>query len=131
MDESKVKEWVEANIKPLCEEFGIPHWGVKVHFVSMGDEFCGDCSAYPLYERATIRLDPAGMDDEAYLKKVFEHELLHIVNAPWDGFWDLVTKAIPEGSVDLVDTLREAHHQAKEISNIGLERLVRGVRGVK
>lgn len=88
MDESKVREIVEANIDAYLRAFGIPHWRITVEYWPAGEGVGSFVSpaAYEMateYERAAITLDPHQLRDEEQVLECLRHELFHILAWPF------------------------------------------------
>lgn len=122
MDQSKVKEWVGANLERLMAQCGIPHWRVVVWYDAL-DEATAECSPRLKYESARITIDPARIDDIEELERVLRHELFHIVHSPFHILWDAVAQTFTQEQCDIFNQLWS---YAQEMTVKNLERMHSG-----
>lgn len=96
MDESAVKVIVAKNAEALAAAMGLSHWRIRWFAERPDIGSKGYCERLIDYERATIYLDPAQMDDEADLLRVLRHELFHVVASPADLLLGLIDAGITD-----------------------------------
>ena len=130
MDESKCKEWIEANLPKLQQEFGLEEWRVNVHYKDAGEtgnyHSAASITRDEMYHRAEIEINPLQFTDEE-LPGIIEHELLHLIHSPFDNFETILYPGLKPGMAALV---REAEIIAHEQSVRNLEKLVKRLREV-
>lgn len=134
MDQSRLREFVDARLEGLQEAMGIAHWKIVVHIEPIGQDGVPDHASTPAdvnlrtnYNQAVIRMDPAQIDDEEGATTALIHELLHVVASPFRVYEAFVCGMIKKG------TSREEQEDriwtyCEEQAIINLERLWRGSR---
>jgi hypothetical protein len=130
MDESAVKAIVDDRLESLTELFGLYFWRIEVKFEATRrpDQWRAMCDREVNYSRATITLDPTKFDTEDEVIKALEHELLHVVLAPFDLYRNLVTQHIGPEEVALTRVEQTAWEYMIEQQVINLERMLYCVR---
>jgi hypothetical protein len=124
MEKPEVKSYVETHLTAYAKEFGIDHWVIKVKFgLCENVSSAGECRADGLYEDAMITINPDEIETLEELDHVLRHELLHVVQYPFNEFWRNVHDAI-DGDQRLVDVLRGCQAQYQERLVKRLENLV-------
>lgn len=131
MEKSEVQTWVDANLKGLQAQYGIPHWEIEMEYIldeNIGLE--GECTTLDRYEKAIIKINVPHMKDTGYLEKVFRHELSHIIHGPFHMYWRAVCDAIEETekSEALLKALDCLWHDAQELTVKNIERMSAGHR---
>lgn len=131
MDQSEVKRFVERDIAGLMEAMGVPHWNLLVEYGPMesntaGFSCHGQCTPSVCYNKATIQLDPAMIQDEKALGKLLVHEIGHILISPFNLYRKHAASFIQAGSPQdsQEDTVWE---YCMEQTIINLERMYRGL----
>lgn len=134
MDRSAVRRIVEANLARLMGELGVRHWTVDVDYDFRGHDdgtpgrTVGRCVNLLDYDRATIHLDPDGLDDEAEVLDVLRHELFHVVLAPYDLFGNVVEE-LTKGNPKLDKAAARVWRHAQERAVAALERMYENLKG--
>lgn len=89
MDQSKVREIVEAHLADYQIAFGIPHWRITVWYDHELDS-TGRVNLQPEYDQCGITLNYTELEDDEMVLRVLRHEMFHIVNSPQKTFCDAV-----------------------------------------
>lgn len=122
MDESKLKAWVVDNLQPTMDALGLPHWRVSARLDALDDPLRGHVDVAAAYERATITIDPARVDDDRVANDVLQHELIHCILAPFDL---VISAAIEYVADDRVRAMMTSIHKyACEQAVRNVERLL-------
>jgi hypothetical protein len=107
MDQSEARRLVEAHIEGYTAALGIAFWRLTILYepidaepgrVCRDHKAAGECITNVRYNRATIRLDPAQLDDAAKLLEALRHELFHVVLAPFLLYRDHYLATVERGS---------------------------------
>ena len=101
MDRSAVKAIVDREIEPMMARLGVPHWRVSVDYGPCSNpNWKASCGRTPDYNQATITIDASLADNEQDVIDSLEHELFHVLLAPFGLYRDLVTQHVAEGSAE-------------------------------
>jgi hypothetical protein len=119
MDRSEVKRIIEANLEPLMEAFGVPHWTIKVDLDIEGDAR-GRCTRKLDYNQAYIEIDFDRCEDADDLLHVLRHELCHVVVSPFDLYMEAAREALRDdpSALNILDRVWD-HACEKSIINLG------------
>lgn len=98
MDQSKVKEIVERESPNLIRLMALDHWTIIYKFDYTAEKCYAECDAKADYTRATIRFNPAEMENETDVITTLRHELFHVVLSPYDLYLEAVDKILPDPS---------------------------------
>jgi hypothetical protein len=133
MDQSKVEQVIDRELDSLTKALGLSDWDLSLKYepIDPGDflrksRAIGECVSNPIYDTATIKIDPAIVDSTPELMDVFRHELFHVVLSPFDVYHDYCLAKLESGTVEArQDALVWA--QAVERGVIHLERMFKGM----
>lgn len=117
MDQSQVAAWMDDNLSPLLDAFGLSHWAVDYTFKRLGGN-AAEIFTQNVYECATIYVDPFYLVSEEELQKEIIHEIAHIVASPFDAAEDAVYR------LNLDDN---AHRVLKEVMKNCAERTAKNI----
>ncbi len=93
MTAKEVEIIVDGNIKYLMARYGIPNWKIEVIYDECDNVNWGaQCERSNDYCSATITINPARADSEKEILELLQHELLHLVLAPFDLYRDTMTQ---------------------------------------
>lgn len=99
MDRKAVGRIVGREAPKLVKLLWLGHWAIDFVF-----DPCTDCDAYcernHRYRTATVAIDPAKHKDEGAVIDSLEHELLHLVLAPFDDYRCFSLPSYVEGSAE-------------------------------
>lgn len=125
MDTSAVQAWADENLVSLIHRMGLSDWAIRVKYgpIDGDDAPAGTCQAYYKYFEADMCIDPAKVAGEASLKRLFEHELMHIHHSAYDMVDDYLKALLPDGvQSDRADVVLS---YAAELTVKSLERLLK------
>ncbi len=91
MDRSAVEAIVARELPRLARRLGVDHWHITTCCDATQLDDLGnlaECAKTLNYRLATIRFNPDRIASEAELIATIEHELLHLVLAPFDLLWE-------------------------------------------
>jgi hypothetical protein len=127
MDRSEVKRIVEEALEPMATALWVRDWLILPEYGAIEDGKCGFCKADPAYMKATIRLDPAQLDDEDDVLRTLRHEILHIVHGEFAVYMNMMLCAVKEKDWRMKDVEDRAYTLACERTVARLERLLDGL----
>lgn len=82
----------------LRARFPLEDWNLRLKCETIeGDDINGDVNMLPEYREAVIRVDPSKVTTVPRLRETLRHELLHVLTAEMELFWNLVKKDLPAG----------------------------------
>lgn len=106
MDESKVKEIVDANLKQLCWALQLQKWDIKVSYEHLHEDdviSMAECTANPRHHWAAIVIDPAQHKSEEDVLKSLRHELLHCMASLFETYRKAVGQLLDDKVFDAID----------------------------
>jgi hypothetical protein len=124
LDKSEVEAIARRELLRLADLLHVAHWTIdlsldasRLHPSSMAE-----CERRILYDRATIILDADKHLDEADVIDSIEHELLHVVLAPFDLSWNVVSESFHGVPLEHVKTVWQ---YSLEQTIVTLQRILR------
>ncbi len=111
MDESKVREIVNAHVKEMRWALQLQDWRINVFYRHLDGEAVADCRSNAGSRQAWIRIDNDKCDDKEEVLTTLRHELLHIFHAEMETYRKAVGQLIEDGPFNAVD---EFFQQANE-----------------
>jgi len=128
-----VRSWTEAHLDRIKELFGLRAWRIEIRYEKSPPEGEQDTlaqvTALSERERALVVLYCDPIRDEAELEHTLEHEMLHILIAPFEEAFEVAQPMLPAGKAR--DSVAVAYMQAAERAVRNLERLLEGIRRAK
>lgn len=121
MDQSKVREIVEANFKQMRWDLQLQDWRVDIEYAPLPEEVGAQVRIKPHYRSAVITIDPPKQADEEMVLRNLRHELLHLLLAPMTAYGNAVEEMIPDGARP-VDQHLFTYHNEMLVGN--LERML-------
>jgi len=101
------------------EELPIEPWRIEVKVETLDDSFATiDLQAE--YRNAVLRVDHERHDTRRKVEQSVRHEMMHLLTAEFQMFWDLIEEELPEASRKLAE---RAFDQAWELVVRRLERV--------
>lgn len=107
MDESEVREIVNANIRQMRWALQLQDWEFKIEYACLGhssqETVKAECSPDPKYKHAVIVFDPAAVESEADVLRSLRHELLHCLYADIETYRKAVAQLLDDKPFNAVD----------------------------
>lgn len=128
MTEQEMRDWVEANFQEKLREFGLGWWRVDLTWGRASDpNHAMECSSKPEYEQSFVTIDIEQCKQLTLEQFVdcIEHELMHIIHAPFGLFWDMVLANVHK---DHHDSIQTSWSHAAELTVRHLERMKTAMR---
>lgn len=104
MDASEVTRIVEANISSIKKMMGLERWDITVH-VGYLEGSSGKCEPDFAYKSALISIDPEEHSDEAEVLEKLWHEMIHILDTPYEAYRGAVEKLISAEEFEALDVI--------------------------
>lgn len=129
MELAELKRIVQEQAPRLQTVLGLQRWEINffyglIHGTSVG-EVAGRCKLYPLYNRASIEVDPNLLDSESEAIRVIRHEFLHIVLASFTLPQKVTRPFVQDGPSS--QAVEEVWTDATEQGVLALERMFDGL----
>lgn len=121
MDQSKVKELVNANIKQMRWALQLQDWNIDVTCGPLEANCGGTCKSDPKRQRACIEINPAAHEDEVDVVTTLRHELLHVLHADFETYRKAVSQLVDSSTFNAID---EFFSHAAESLVARLERML-------
>jgi hypothetical protein len=128
----EIKTWVESNLDKKMQEFALGWWRISIQYnrLDAGDGVMApfmQVSSYPEREKSVLEIDLERCEEleEEQFVSFLEHELLHVIHAPFYLLWNQVLEVAPQSSQTILQT---AFLQNCEMTVRHLERLVHALR---
>jgi hypothetical protein len=124
LDKSEVEAIARRELPRLAEMLHVAHWTIDLSFDAsrLQPTSMAECERMSCYDRATIILHPEKHRDEADVIDSIEHELLHIVLAPFDLSWNVVSESFHGVPLEHVKTVWQ---YSLEQTIVTLQRILR------
>lgn len=126
MDRAEAKAHVEKYIKDYKRAYGVQHWDIDIVW-GYKNGAPGEILVKHEYERAVLYLDTDEIDDIPKLDRILRHELSHILESPFQLFYDAVIEFVPGD--EMKNALASIWFKAKELTVKNIERMHEGHRG--
>jgi hypothetical protein len=125
MDQSEVKRIVDQHAEEMAGRLRIGHWKITaVYGPCSNPEWSAECRLDASRDMATFTFDPERLKSEAEVLDLLQHEMLHIVLAPFDLF-EMTARSLVGDDEIARNVLRLAGMHAVEQSVLNLERMIR------
>ena len=122
MDRSEVKKIVDEHVRFMIWDFQIQRWRLDVSFDEAEEEKeKARCTADPSYFTAYINIDPARHEDKDDVLRSLRHELLHIMDAPYEIYRKTIAQLLTEEAFHALD---EVFIMAKEQTRFNIESMI-------
>jgi hypothetical protein len=124
LDKSEVEAIARRELPRLADLLHVGHWTIDLSFDAsrLQPTSMAECERMSCYDRATIILHPEKHRDEADVIDSIEHELLHIVLAPFDLSWNVVSESFRGIPLEHVKTVWQ---YSLEQTIVTLQRILR------
>jgi hypothetical protein len=124
LDKSEVEAIAKRELPRLAEMLHVAHWTIDLSLDAsrLQPTSMAECERMSCYDRATIILHPEKHLDEADVIESIEHELLHIVLAPFDLSWNVVSESFQGVMLEHVKTVWQ---YSLEQTIVTLQRILR------
>jgi hypothetical protein len=124
LDKSEVEAIARRELPRLADLLHVSHWTIDLSFDTsrLHPTSMAECERRLNYDQATITLHPEKHIDEADVIDSIEHELLHIVMAPFDLSWNVVSESFRGIPLEHVKTVWQ---YSLEQTIVTLQRILR------
>jgi hypothetical protein len=91
MTHDSAKTLLDAHFGAMVEKYKLNHWTIEVKLDRCDDmRNKGECSRQTPYFEAVLTIDPTNHATEKDFIETLEHELLHLVLAPFDNLHEFI-----------------------------------------
>jgi hypothetical protein len=107
MDRSQVEAIIARESQRIARELRVAHWKIAIAVgpTELGGSYSAECSRQLPYETAEITIDPDLAHTEADVIGSIRHEMMHVVLAPFDMLWEVLTRGMDDKQRDQAEAV--------------------------